>query len=176
MPEKLKYPIGRVNVPSEITQSRRNTFIKEIADLPESLRSAVNGMSVEKLDTPYRPDGWTIKQVVHHLADSHLNSYIRFKMALTEEEPTIKPYHEDRWAELADSRNTPIEISLTLLDALHAKWVILMQSLSDQEFERAFRHPDLGIVTLNKALAIYAWHGKHHVAHITCLRDSKGWT
>ncbi len=175
MPEKLKYPIGRVNVPSEITETRRNTFIKEVADLPTLLRSAVDGMSLKQIDTPYRPDGWTIRQVVHHLADSHLNSYIRFKMALTEEEPTIKAYHEDRWAELADSRNTPIEISLTLLGALHAKWVILMQSLSEQEFERAFRHPDLGLVTLNKALAIYAWHGKHHVAHITCLQDSKGW-
>ncbi|KAF0249400.1 MAG: metal-dependent hydrolase [bacterium] len=168
MPEKLKYPIGRVNV--EITETRRNTFIKEVADLPTLLRSAVDGMSLKQIDTPYRPDGWTIRQVVHHLADSHLNSYIRFKMALTEEEPTIKAYHEDRWAELADSRNTPIEISLTLLGALHAKWVILMQSLSEQEFERAFRHPDLGLVTLNKALAIYAWHGKHHV-----LQDSKGW-
>jgi DinB superfamily len=175
MPEKLKYPIGKVNVPSEITESRRNTFIKEIADLPALLKDALKGLSEEQLGTPYRPDGWTIRQVVHHLADSHLNSYIRFKMALTEEEPTIKTYYEDRWAELADSRDTPIEVSLNLLEALHTKWVILMQSLSSQEFERAFRHPDLGLVTLSKGLAIYAWHGKHHVAHITCLRDSKGW-
>jgi len=174
MPEKLKYPIGRVDVPVEITEHKRNMFIKEIAELPALLRDAVKGLSEEQLDTPYRPDGWTIRQVVHHLADSHLNSYIRFKMALTEEEPTIKTYHEDRWADLADS-HTSIEVSLNLLEALHAKWVVLMQSLSDKEFERAFRHPDLGLVTLNKGLGIYAWHGKHHVAHITCLRDSRGW-
>ncbi|MBI4852834.1 MAG: putative metal-dependent hydrolase [Acidobacteria bacterium] len=174
MLEKLKYPIGRVEIPAEINESRRKTFIKDIADMPELLKEAVKGLNEEQLNNPYRPDGWTLRQVVHHLADSHLNSYIRFKMALTENEPTIKTYFEDRWADLADSKAS-IEPSLNLIDALHTRWVILLKSLSDKDFERAFRHPDLGLVTLNKALAIYAWHGKHHLAHITCLRDSKGW-
>lgn len=174
MSEKLKYPIGRVEIPIEMNESRRKTFIKDIADMPELLKEAVKGLNEEQLNNPYRPDGWTLRQVVHHLADSHLNSYIRFKMALTENEPTIKTYFEDRWADLADSK-TSIEPSINLIDALHTRWVILLKSLSDKDFERTFRHPDLGLVTLNKALAIYAWHGKHHLAHITCLRDSKNW-
>lgn len=175
MPEKLKYPIGRVELLTEINESRRKALIKDIADLPALLREAVKGLSQEQLNSPYRPDGWTLRQVVHHLADSHLNSYIRFKMALTEDEPTIKTYFEDRWANLADSQGA-IEPSLNLIEALHTKWVTLLQALPENAFERAFRHPDLGLVALNKGLSIYAWHGKHHVAHITCLRDSKGWT
>lgn len=174
MSEKLKYPIGRVQLPEEINEIRRKTFIKDIADLPLQLKEAVKGLTKEQLNTYYRPDGWTLRQVVHHLADSHLNSYIRFKMALTEDEPTIKTYLEDRWADLADSQAS-IEPSINLIEALHTKWVTLFESLSNKDFDRAFRHPELGLVTLNKGLGIYAWHGKHHVAHITCLRDSKGW-
>lgn len=174
MPEKLKYPIGKVDISAEVNESRRKEFIKDIETLPALLKEAVKGLNEEQLNSEYRPDGWTVRQVVHHIADSHLNSYIRFKLALTEEEPIIKTYLEERWAELEDSK-TSIEPSIKLIEALHTRWVILLQSLSEKDFQRTFHHPDLGLVSLNKALAIYAWHGKHHLAHITCLRDSKAW-
>ena len=127
------------------------------------------------MSTPYREGGWTVRQVIHHLPDSHLNSYIRFKLALTENEPTIKPYQEDRWAELADSRVTPIETSLSLLDSLHQRWILLLRSFTAADWKKTFRHPELGVLTLDKTVALYAWHGKHHVAHITALRTSNGW-
>ncbi len=133
------------------------------------------GLSPEQLDTPYRPGGWTVRQVVHHVPDSHINSYIRFKLALTEPEPTIKPYDEALWAELADTPATPVEVSLTLLDSLHGRWVPLLRSLSGADFARQFRHPELGMVRLDGNLALYAWHGRHHVAHITSLRERMGW-
>jgi uncharacterized damage-inducible protein DinB len=139
------------------------------------LRAAVRGLSETQLDTEYRPGGWTVRQVVHHMPDSHLNSYVRFKLALTEDEPTIKPYAEDRWAELADSKATPVEVSLTLLDSLHDRWVRLLRPLGEEEWKRTFRHPSLGPMTLEKTLALYAWHGRHHVAHITELRKRMSW-
>jgi uncharacterized damage-inducible protein DinB len=149
--------------------------IDEIAEAPGKLRAAVEGLSAEQLDTPYRPDGWTVRQVVHHVPDSHLNSYCRFKLALTEDEPAIKAYQEDRWAELDDSRATPIEVSLALLESLHLRWVTLMKSLAPDEFNRTFRHPEIGVVSLAKNACLYAWHGRHHTAHITSLRDRMGW-
>jgi uncharacterized damage-inducible protein DinB len=158
------------------TDDERRRLIDEIAETPLRLRAAIRAMSDEQLDTPYRPGGWTVRQVVHHVPDSHLNSYIRFKLALTEEEPTIRPYDEDRWAQLEDSRITPPEVSLALLDALHERWVTLLRSLAPEDFQRTFRHPELGLVSLNKNVALYAWHGRHHVAHITSLSERRGWT
>jgi len=171
----LRYPIGRFKFEESITEEQRRRFIDQIEGTPAELRSAVQGLSPEQLDTPYRPGGWTVRQVVHHLPDSHLNSYTRFKLALTEDEPTIKPYHEDRWAELEDSLNAPIEMSLMLLEALHRRWVLLLRSLSPPEFARTFKHPELGVVSLDKNISLYAWHGRHHVAHITSLRERMGW-
>jgi hypothetical protein len=139
------------------------------------MRAAVQGLSPQQLDTRYRPQGWTVRQVVHHVPDSHMNAYIRFKLALTETEPTIKPYEQQLWAELADSRETPVENSLILLKCLHQRWVLLLKSISDAGWQRTFRHPELGIVRLDTNLALYAWHGRHHVAHITGLRERMGW-
>ncbi|MEK6570441.1 MAG: YfiT family bacillithiol transferase, partial [Bacteroidota bacterium] len=150
-------------------------FIQHLADAPANLRGAVRGLSDRQLDTPYRPGGWTVRQVVHHVPDSHLNAYIRFKLALTENEPTIKPYEQQLWAELPDARTGPIEMSLALLEALHKRWVLLLQSLNPSDFNRTFRHPELGLMTLDRTLALYAWHGRHHVAHITSLRERMGW-
>lgn len=171
----LRYPVGRFNMEHEPTDDERRTLIDEIAETPSRLRAAIRAFSDEQLDTPYRPGGWTVRQVVHHVPDSHLNSYIRFKLALTEEEPIIRPYDEDRWARLEDSRLTPPEVSLGLLDALHERWVILLRSLAPEDFRRTFRHPELGLVSLNKNVALYAWHGRHHVAHIISLSESRGW-
>jgi uncharacterized damage-inducible protein DinB len=138
------------------------------------MRAAVAGLTEQQLDTPYRAGGWTVRQVVHHVPESHMNSYVRFKLALTEDDPVIKPYDEVLWAKLADAY-APIEGSLALLDALHQRWVPLLESMKDGDFERTFRHPELGPVRLDQNLALYAWHGKHHVAHITALRDRMGW-
>jgi len=140
------------------------------------MRAAVAGLTPERFDTPYRPGGWTVRQVVHHVPDSHMNAYVRFKLALTENEPTIKPYEEAAWAELADSASTPADVSLTLLETLHDRWVRLLRSMTEADFARKFRHPQLGVVPLDKNLALYAWHGKHHVAHITSLRQRMGWS
>src|SRR5436305_11048811 len=171
----LRYPVGKFHFDGPLTEEQKQTFLDEIARTPANLRAAVKGLSDSQLDTPYRPEGWTVKQVVHHVPDSHLNSYVRFKLALTEDEPTIKPYAEDRWAELADSTATPIEVSLTLLDSLHDRWVRLLRSLTPEQWKRTFRHPELGSMTLEKTLALYAWHGRHHVAHIAALRERIGW-
>jgi len=171
----LRYPIGKFRYTGPLTDGQKQDALAEIARTPANLRAAVKGLGDEQLDMPYRPDGWTVRQVVHHLPDSHMNSYVRFKLALTEDEPTIKPYAEDRWAELADTKATPIEVSLTLLDSLHDRWVRLLRSLTAEQWKRTFRHPELGVMTLDKALALYAWHGKHHVTHITSLRDREGW-
>lgn len=175
MIEDLSFPIGRFEWDGDATKARRELLIEEIADAPRLLRRAVEGLSDEQLDTPYRPDGWTVRQVAHHLPDSHMNGFTRVKMALTEDVPTIKPYDEARFAELGDVRATPIEISLTLLEALHVRWVALFRSMSDADYAREFRHPEIGVVSLNKQLASYAWHGRHHVAHVTALRQRKGW-
>ncbi len=171
----LRYPIGKFHFDGPPSEEQKNKFIDDLTQAPAKLRTAVKGLSEKQLETPYRPDGWTIRQVVHHVPDSHLNAYIRFKLALTEEQPTIKPYAEDRWAQLADTRATPVEVSLTLLDSLHDRWVRLLGSLRPEDWKRTFRHPELGLVSLEKNLALYAWHGRHHVAHITSLRERSGW-
>jgi len=171
----LRYPIGKFNYDGPLTEEKRQRFVGDIAQAPTNLRSAVKGLSDEQLDTPYRPGGWTVLQVVHHVPDSHMNAFIRFKLALTEDEPTIKTYAEDRWAQLDDVAATPIETSLCLLECLHQRWMKLLRSLSAEQWTRTFRHPEMGVMTLEKTLALYAWHGRHHVAHITSLRERSGW-
>jgi DinB superfamily len=171
----LRYPIGKFSYNGPLTEDEKQKFLDEIAHAPANLCAAVKGLSEQQLDTPYRPEGWTVRQVAHHVPDSHLNAYIRFKLALTEEEPTIKPYAEDRWAKLSDTQATPVEVSLTILDSLHDRWVRLLRSLQPEDWKRSFRHPELGLVSLEKNLALYAWHGRHHVAHITSLRERQGW-
>ena len=151
------------------------TYIEEINTAPLDLRKAVKKLSEKQLNTPYRPNGWTVKQVVHHLPDSHLNCYIRFKLALTETEPTVKTYDEAKWAELPDTFNTPVQVSLVLLESLHMRWVNLMETLSREDFNKTFRHPEYGLVTLARTAGLYAWHGKHHIAHITSLKNRMGW-
>ena len=173
--DDLRYPIGKFHYDGSLSQEQQEAFFHEIEQAPAKLRAAVRGLSPAQLDTPYRPDGWTVRQVVHHVPDSHLNSYVRFKLALTEDDPTIKPYAEGRWADLADTKATPVEVSLALLESLHDRWVRLLRSLTPEQWSRTFRHPDLGSMTLEKTLALYAWHGRHHVAHITELRKRMSW-
>src|ERR1700683_3341889 len=167
----LRYPIGKFKFEGPTTPEQREELLSQIEQAPSRLRAAVKGLSDQQLDTPYRPAGWTVR----HVPDSHLNAYVRYKLALTEDEPTIKPYAEDRWARLADTQATPVEVSLAMLDSLHDRWVRLLRSLQPDDWKRAFRHPELGLVSLEKNLAIYAWHGRHHVAHITALRERNGW-
>jgi len=172
----LRYPIGRFDFDAPISESDYPKLIAAIAETPGALRAALAGLSSDQLATPYRPGGWTLKQVAHHIPDSHLNAYTRFKLALTEDEPTIKPYDEAAWAELADSQKVPIEVSLDLLDALHVRWVALLRSMNPTDFERGFRHPEHGrVLSLKQLLGLYAWHGRHHVAHITSLKKREGW-
>jgi hypothetical protein len=171
----LQYPIGKFSFQAPLTEDDKQKCLDDISHAPANLRAAVSGLSEDQLDTPYRPAGWSVRQVVHHVPDSHMNAYVRFKLALTEEEPTIKPYAEDRWAVLADTRTTPIEVSLMLLESLHTRWMRLLGSLAAADWKRTFRHPDLGVMNLEKTLALYAWHGRHHVAHITSLRKRSGW-
>src|SRR6266568_1629281 len=156
----LSYPIGKYEHKESLTPAERENAIAQIAAAPKCLRDANAGLSHQQFDTPYRLGGWTVRQVVHHVPDSHMNSYVRFKLALTEDEPTIKPYEQERWADLADARNEPVETSLVLLESLHRRWVSLLKSLKAAEFARTFRHPELGVTTLDKNLALYAWHGK----------------
>ena len=170
----LQYPIGKFQWGGAITDEQREGLITQIEQAPGQLRQALAGLTQEQVDTPYRPGGWTVRQVVHHLPDSHMNTYIRFRLALTEDEPTIKPYDQERWAVLKDARTAPTELSLSLLDSLHQRWVLLLRSLRPQDFARTFRHPELGVVTLDKYLSLVAWHGRHHIAHITSLRDRMG--
>lgn len=175
MSEDLSYPVGKFSLDGELTAQRRRELIEEIADAPRQLRAALAGLTDEQLDTPYRPGGWTARQVAHHVPDSHLNSYTRFKLALTEDAPSIRTYDEAAWAELADTRLTPVGVSLSLLDSLHERWVVLLRSLSETDFARSFRHPEWGLVPLDKAVALYAWHGRHHTAHVTRLRERMHW-
>jgi len=167
----LRYPVGKFKFPETVSLDDRNRFVDEIAGTPARLKAAVAGLSAEQLDTPYRPGGWTVRQLVHHVPESHMNSYIRYKWALTEDEPTIKAYFEDRWAELSDARTSPIEPSLALLESLHQRWITLLRGLTEEDWKRTFRHPDLGLIRLDQNAALYAWHGPHHVAHITSLRE-----
>ena len=171
----LRYPIGEFKFEAPLAQDQRQALIERIEQTPARMRAAVAGLNDEQLDTPYRPEGWTVRQVVHHVPESHLTSYIRFKLAITEDEPVIKPYFEDRWAELDDARTAPIALSLDLLETLHGRWVWFLRSLNEKDWQRTFRHPELGLVSLDKNVALYAWHGQHHVAHITSLRERKGW-
>jgi uncharacterized damage-inducible protein DinB len=171
----LRYPIGKFEYKGVSTIQQRELMVRAISQTPAKLREAVGALNEEQLETPYRPGGWTVRQVAHHLPDSHMNSFTRFRLALTEEEPTIRPYFEDRWAELSDSRKAPIDYSLDLLEALHKRWVFMLESLNDSDYARTFRHPELGLMTLDKNLALYAWHGKHHVGQITALRKRMAW-
>ena len=172
----LRYPIGPFAPEGELTPERRALLVAEIAEAPTRLRDAVAGLTPEQLDTPYRPGGWTVRQLVHHVADSHLNAYARLKLALTEDAPTIKPYDEARWAELPDVAAVPIETSLRLLVALHERWVAVLEALEPGQWARALHHPEHARpMTLDTLLALYAWHGRHHVAHVTALRAREGW-
>ncbi len=173
--DSLRFPIGEFRPAGPLTPDERHRDINRIEAAPALVRAAVAGLSDAQLDTPYRPGGWTARQVVHHLPDSHLNSYARFKLAVTEETPAIRTYEEALWAELPEARTAPVELSLALLDALHARWVLFLRYLTAADFARTFWHPAHGVVTLDWALAYYAWHGEHHVGHITGLRQRMGW-
>ena len=175
MSSDLSYPIGRFDWKAPVAAADRPRLIAEIESAPALLRQAIEGLDDRQLDTPYRPGGWTVRQVVHHLPDSHMNSYVRFRLALTEDEPTIKPYDEVRWANLHDASTLPPATSLQLLENLHARWVVLLRSMTDADVHRAFRHPALGLVRLDTNLALYAWHGRHHTAHIAALRQRMNW-
>lgn len=173
--DDLRYPIGKLVLPERFDSAWRAQAIQAIADTPTQLAQAVAGWSEERIDTPYRSGGWTVRQVVHHLADSHINAYVRFKLALTEPEPAIKAYDEAAWARLEDTRRVPVEVSLELLNALHVRWVAVLQAMSDEDFQRTLLHPENGRRTLHQMLATYAWHGRHHVAHIAALAGREGW-
>jgi len=190
-----RYPIGRADLRSSYSKEERTELVESLARLPLEFRAALDGLDDAQLDTPYREGGWTLRQVAHHVPDSHMNAFVRMKLALTEDAPTIRPYMEDRWAELPDTR-LPIDVSLRLLDALHERWAKLLSALAEEDWRRAFVHPDLraqhaaeaaaggsaslpsgewGRMPLDRALASYDWHGRHHTAHITALRNKMGW-
>jgi hypothetical protein len=171
----LRYPIGRFAPPAEYSRDLRAEFINEIAALPAKLSAAVASLNPAQMQTPYREGGWTVAQVAHHLPDSHVNAYVRFRLALTEDAPAITPYHEGLWAELFDATSPDVAPSLALLTGLHHRWTTLLRSLRPGDFSRTFVHPQQGTVPLDRQLALYAWHGRHHVAHITGLRERMGW-
>ena len=171
----LRFPTGKFQRPASLDEAARARAIDIIASTPARLREAVGGLNDAQLDTPYRPDGWTVRQVVHHVPDSHLNAYVRFKLALTEDVPTIKPYDEALWAELADVKTVPVATSLTLLETVHQRWVAILRAMTDADFARELVHPESGRQRLDQMLALYTWHGPHHVAHITSLRGRQGW-
>lgn len=172
----LRYPIGPFEYDGRMSDSRRAECVAHIAAAPRRLRVAVTGLDDTQLDTPYRPGGWTVRQLVHHVPDSHINAYTRVRLALTEDTPTIKPYEEARWAELPDARALPVEISLRLLESLHARWVPLLEGVGGAEGTRALRHPEHGrLMTVDELIALYAWHGDHHTAHVTGLRERMAW-
>lgn len=173
--EALQYPVGRFDRTRPIGAGGRSALIHSLAQVPENMRAAVNGLNDEQLDTPYRDGGWTLRQVVHHVPESHMNAYIRVKWGLTEDTPTIKAYDENAWSSLHESRTAPIDVSLNLLSAIHARWDILWRSMADRDFERAIIHPESGRMLLSTLLQMYEWHGRHHVAHINGLRQRMGW-
>ena len=173
--EDLRYPIGRMTPKPSLAPEERETLIRQIAEAPALLREAVRGLTDEQLDTPYRPGGWTVRQVVHHLPDSHMNAYIRFKLGMTENQPTIKPYSEKSWSELAEARSAPVEMSLRMLESLHERWVVFLRSLKPTDFARTIVHPESGTMNLDRVLQVYSWHGRHHTAHITSLRERMDW-
>jgi len=172
----LRYPVGEYALEPTITSAVRcRELIAGIAETPVQLRLAVGGLSASQWDTPYRPEGWTVRQTVHHIADSHLNGYVRFKLALTEPEPSIKTYEEGRWAELEDGRCADPALSLTLIETLHQRWVMALRAATPEDLARTLRHPQWGLMRLDQLLGLYEWHGRHHTAHITRLRQRKGW-
>lgn len=171
----LRFPIGKFLPMAQVSDSALTKWIGEIEALPDALFGAVQGLTLDQLDTPYRPGGWTVRQVVHHVADSHINSYVRYRLALTEDSPVIKTYREAAWAELWDAKSLPVEVSLDLLRALHQRWVVLLRSMTPDQFARTFTHPENGTMRLDVNTGLYAWHGRHHTAHITRLRDRNGW-
>ncbi|MBK5293827.1 MAG: putative metal-dependent hydrolase [Acidobacteriia bacterium] len=170
----LQYPVGRFQLVPNPTAQQRATWIDIIEQAPAQVRAAIQSLPPGAIDKPYRPGGWTARQVVHHMADSHMNSYIRFRLALTEDQPTIKPYDEAQWAELRDAKDAPVEMSLHLLDALHARWVVLLKFLTPAQLDRTLYHPENGVVDLNAMLCLYAWHCRHHSAHIGLLLSRRG--
>lgn len=171
----LRYPVGKFQGPEKLSDDERKKAMAGIAEAPRQFRAAVAGFTDAQLDTPYREGGWTVRQVVHHVADSHMNAYVRTRLALTETEPTIKPYDEKLWAELPDARSAPLAPSHALLDALHERWIHLLRSTPAPDFSRSFRHPEHGLRSVDWMVGLYNWHGRHHVAHITGLRDRQGW-
>lgn len=171
----LRYPVGRFAALERSTPEQRRGWIDEIRRVPAELRRALEGLDESRLDTPYREGGWTIRQLVHHLANSHVNAYVRFRLALTEESPTIRPYDQESWARLPDASGGPVELSASLLEALHGRWVLLLESLGPEDFSRPVLHPESGRMTVDLLLQTYAWHGRHHVAHVTALREREGW-
>jgi uncharacterized damage-inducible protein DinB len=175
MNEDIRYPIGPLDWPVEVSASQREQAILDIAEMPAKLREAVAGLAPAHLDIPYREGGWSIRQIVHHLPDSHMNSYVRFKLALTEDAPTIKPYDESLWAQMEEARSAPLEISLDLVEALHRRWVLMLNAMTPTDFERTLNHPENGVMTLKSMLAGYGWHARHHVAQIVATRRRMGW-
>jgi uncharacterized damage-inducible protein DinB len=171
----IRYPIEKGELEGEITPQRRKEWINDIKDAPKLLREAVEGLSDTQLDTPYREGGWTVRQIVHHLCDSNINSYIRFKLAITEEQPTIKTWGQTQWADLVDGRTAPVEVSLDILDGLHVRWVMFLSSLSEEEFKRSFVHPEAGVVSVEENIGGYSWHSRHHTAQITGLCERMRW-
>lgn len=165
--DQLKYPIGKFAVPQSITDSMLEGWIDQIRTFPRRLREELAGLNESSLDSVYRPGGWSIRQVVHHLPDSHMNAYIRFKLALTEDQPVIRPYHEDRWAELAEAKSAPVDVSLNLVESLHVRWVLVLQSLTVEDLDKVYIHPEHGkTFKLKEVIGMYAWHSDHHLAHI----------
>jgi hypothetical protein len=175
MADDPRYPIGKFSFCGTLSEPQKSKCLDDIEQAPARMRAAVQGLSEKQLDKPYRGGGWTVRQVVHHVPDSHMNSYVRFKLALTEDEPTIRPYMENLWAELPEARTAPIEPSLLLLESLHQRWMLALRGIKPSEWKRTFRHPEMGFMSLEKNLALYSWHSRHHVAHITSLRERMGW-
>ena len=175
MSDTLRYPIGRFSYNPSEADELRQSWIGDLARLPNDLDGVIEGLSAERLDTPYRPGGWTVRQLVHHIADSHINAYVRFRLALTEDNPTVKGYDENAWAELPDSLSAPITPSLEILRGLHSRWVTLLRSLEKEQFSRTLVHSEAGPGNIDKYIGLYAWHGRHHVAHIRALRDRENW-
>ena len=172
----LRYPIGKLERKSQLTADERRAAVDALHALPQLLRRAVHGLTDAQLDTPYRPDGWTVRQLVHHVADSHMNAYTRFRLAFTEQNPTIKPYDEAKWAQLEDARTMPIDVSLNLIDSMHERLVTLLRRAPADAFQRTLSHPDNGPMTVDSLLTVYSWHGRHHAAHVTALRDRMHWS
>lgn len=170
-----RYPIGKAVYKPRLTAEERATLIHQIGEVPERLAKAIAGFSEEQLNTPYREGGWTVRQVVHHIADSHANAFTRFRLALTEDNPTIKPYDQSKWSELYDSRTAPVDVSMAIIEGLHTRWVMMLESMKPTDFERPLVHPESGPQDVDRLLQTYAWHGRHHVAHIVELRKGKNW-